>query len=64
MTGLFAYFPFNALWLSVPPILAFAFVYAGTRHERMVPIVRHAGKVVFWTFAAMAAVFLILRLST
>lgn len=64
MTALFAYFTFNALWLSVPPILAFAFVYAATRHERSAAIARHAFRVIFWTFTAMAVLFLILRFTT
>lgn len=64
MTPLFAYFTFNALWLSVPPIAAFALVYAATRHERFGPIARHAGRVAFWTFAALAVIFLLLRLTT
>lgn len=64
MTALFAYFTFNAFWLSIPPIIAFAFVYAATRHEQAAAIARHALRVIFWTFVAMAIVFLILRFTT
>jgi len=61
---LFAYLHFNALLIAVPLIIIFALLYAATRHERMVPIFRHAGKIAFWTFAVLALIFVILRVTT
>lgn len=60
MTSLIAYFSFNAFWFALPPVAAFSFVYAATRHEEMSLILRHAARVLFWTFVFLAAIFLLL----
>lgn len=55
--ALFAYFSFSHFWFAIPLVLAFALVYAGTRHEETARIFRHAGRVVFWTFLFLAVIF-------
>ena len=62
--ALFAYFTFCQLWLMIPPALAFAFVYAATRHEEMALILRHAGRITFWTFFFLGIIFAALYLMT
>ncbi len=60
MDPLFAYFTFSAFWLALPLTLAFAFVYAATRHEEIQPILWHTGKLVFWLVGCTFLIFLIL----
>ena len=50
------------LWYAVPLIIAVSLVYAATRHERMRPIVLHAGRVALWIVGFMAVVFVVLGL--
>ena len=50
------------LWYVVPAIVAISLVYAATRHERMRPILIHAGRVAVWLLAFMGAVFVVLEL--
>lgn len=59
---LFAYFSFCQLWLILPPAVAFAVVYAATRHEDMTPIFHHAGRIAFWTFFFLGIIFAALYL--
>ena len=50
------------LWYALPLIIAVSLVYAATRHERMRPIVLHAGRVALWIVGFMAVVFVVLGL--
>ena len=50
------------LWYALPLIIAVSLVYAATRHERMRPIVLHAGRVALWIVGFMAVVFVVLTL--
>ena len=50
------------LWYALPLIIAVSLVYAATRHERMRPIVLHAGRVALWIVGFMAVVFVALGL--
>jgi len=50
------------LWYAVPLIIAVSLVYAATRHERMRPILLHAGRVALWIVGFMAVVFVVLTL--
>jgi hypothetical protein len=45
------------VWYSLPAIIAISLVYAATRHERMRPLLAHAGRVALWIAAFMVAVF-------
>lgn len=47
----------SQLWFAIPLILAISLVYAATRHERMLPIWLHAGRIALWIFGFMAVVF-------
>jgi hypothetical protein len=49
------------LWYSVPAIIAISLVYAATRHERMRPLLIHAGRVAIWIVGFMIAVFVVLQ---
>jgi len=50
------------LWYALPLIIAVSLVYAATRHERMRPILLHAGRVALWIVGFMAVVFVVLGL--
>jgi hypothetical protein len=50
------------LWYALPLIIAVSLVYAATRHERMRPILLHAGRVALWIAGFMAVVFVALGL--
>ena len=50
------------LWYALPLIIAVSVVYAATRHERMRPILLHAGRVALWIVGFMAVVFVVLGL--
>jgi len=50
------------LWYAVPLIIAVSLVYAATRHERMRPILLHAGRFALWIVGFMAVVFVVLTL--
>jgi len=43
------------LWYAVPAIIAVSLVYAATRHERMRPLLLHAGRVALWIVGFMFA---------
>lgn len=62
--SLFAYFSFSPFWFAIPPVVAFALVYAGTRHEEMTPILRHAGRVISWTVVFLVLIFVLLAWAT
>ena len=49
------------LWYAVPAIIAVSLVYAATRHERMGPILAHAGRVALWLVGFMFVVFVVLE---
>jgi cytochrome c oxidase assembly factor CtaG len=50
------------LWCAVVAIIAVSLVYAATRHERMRPILIHAGRMALWTFGFMFLIFAVLEL--
>ncbi len=50
------------LWCAVVAIIAVSLVYAATRHERMRPILIHAGRMALWTFGFMLLIFVVLEL--
>ena len=50
----------NRLWYAVPLIVAISLVYAATRHELMIPILRHAVHTVGWIVGFMAVIFVVL----
>ncbi len=52
----------NDLWYALPLIIAVSLVYAATRHERMGPILAHAGRLALWIVGFMAIIFGILVL--
>jgi hypothetical protein len=55
----------NMLWYAVPLMIAVSLVYAATRHEHLVPILRHAVHVGIWIAGFMLtvlAVFFVLWL--
>jgi hypothetical protein len=49
------------LWYAVPAIVAISLVYAATRHERMRPLLIHAGRVALWMVGFMLAVLVVLE---
>ena len=55
---LFAQIP--QLWYSLPLIVVISLVYAGTRHEPMEPILRHALRLGLWIAGFMGVAMLIL----
>ena len=52
----------NDMWYALPAIIAISLVYAATRHERMRPLLIHAGRVVLWIGGFMFLVFALLEL--
>ncbi|MEN6405788.1 MAG: hypothetical protein ABFC77_04875 [Thermoguttaceae bacterium] len=48
-------------WYILPAVAAISLVYAATRHERMQPILLHAGRVAVWILGFMFAVFVVLE---
>ena len=48
-------------WYAVPAIVAISLVYAATRHERLTPIILHAGRVAVWIVSFMFVVFVVLQ---
>ncbi|REJ69619.1 MAG: hypothetical protein DWQ31_03890 [Planctomycetota bacterium] len=59
---LLAQFPMNRMWFAVPLIISVSLVYAGTRHEAMRPILRHAVSCAVWMTGFIAAIMLLLWL--
>jgi cytochrome c oxidase assembly factor CtaG len=49
------------LWCAVVIIIAVSLVYAATRHERMTPILAHAGRVALWIAGFMVLVFVVMQ---
>ena len=49
------------LWYALPAVIAVSLVYAATRHERMGPILVHAGRVAVWLVGFMFVVFVVLE---
>ncbi|MDO4587248.1 MAG: hypothetical protein Q4C95_08115 [Planctomycetia bacterium] len=62
--NLLALLGFQQIWLSIPLVIAFALVYAATRHEDVIPILKHALRIITWIFAFLILVFFILSFST
>lgn len=52
----------NDMWYALPLIIAVSLVYAATRHENMVPILAHAGRLALWIVGFMVAIFALLFL--
>jgi hypothetical protein len=50
------------VWYALPVVIAVSLVYAATRHERMGPILTHAGHVAVWLVGFMFAVFVVLQI--
>ncbi len=50
----------NDMWYALPLIIAVSLVYAATRHEEMIPILAHAGRLALWIIGFMAAIFAVL----
>lgn len=50
------------MWYAVPAVIAVSLVYSATRHERMRPILVHAGRVAVWIASFMFVVFVILEI--
>jgi hypothetical protein len=61
---LFASILTSRLWYAVPLIVAISLVYAATRHELMVPILRHALHTAVWIVGFMVVVGFVLFLLT
>ncbi len=51
----------TSLWYAVPAIIAVSLVYAATRHERMRPLLIHAGRVAVWLVGFMVTVFVVIQ---
>lgn len=45
------------IWYALPLIVSISLVYAATRHEYMLPILRHAFRFGLWITGFMAVVF-------
>ncbi len=52
----------NQLWYALPLIVAVSLVYAGTRHEYLLPILQHALRFAGWIVAFMAVVLVVLMI--
>ncbi|MDZ7615624.1 MAG: hypothetical protein U1E05_01385 [Patescibacteria group bacterium] len=52
----------NDMWYALPLIIAVSLVYAATRHEEMVSILTHAGRLALWIVGFMLGIFAILYL--
>ena len=50
------------LWYAIPLIIAVSLVYSATRHERMQPILIHAGRVAIGIIGFMAIAFVVLTM--
>ena len=50
------------LWYAVPAIITVSLVYSATRHERMRPLLIHAGRTAVWIVGFMSAVFIVMGL--
>lgn len=48
------------LWYALPAIIAVSLVYAGTRHERMRPLLAHAARFGLWIVSFMLVVFAVI----
>ena len=48
------------LWYAVPLIVSVSLVYAATRHESMMPILRQSLRTATWISGFMVVVFIIL----
>lgn len=50
----------NDMWYALPLIIAVSLVYAATRHEDMLSILAHAGRLAMWIIGFMVVLFVIL----
>ncbi len=48
------------LWYSLPLLVAISLVYAGTRHEPMADILRHATRFALWSIVILSGIFALL----
>ncbi|MBX9787899.1 MAG: hypothetical protein K2Y37_03210 [Pirellulales bacterium] len=48
------------LWYSLPLVVAISLVYAGTRHEAMGDIIRHAIRFALWSLVILSGIFALL----
>ena len=49
------------LWYALPAVIAVSLVYSATRHEKMQPLLVHAGRTALWILGFMFAVFVVLQ---
>jgi hypothetical protein len=49
------------VWYALPAIIAVSLVYSATRHEKMQPLLIHAGRTAVWIAGFMIAVFVALQ---
>jgi hypothetical protein len=49
------------LWYALPAIIAVSLVYCATRHERMIPILKHSCRVCFLISGFMLIVFAVME---
>jgi hypothetical protein len=50
------------LWYVIPLVVSISLVYGATRHERMLPILEHAGRFALWILSFLGVLFVILWL--
>jgi hypothetical protein len=50
------------IWYALPLVVAVSLVYSATRHEQMVPILKHSVRVAIWIVGFMVVVFVVLLL--
>ncbi len=60
---LFALLDFRQIWLMIPLVIAYALVHAGTRHEQLGPIFRHAARFAGSLFIFLVVIYLLLLLT-
>ena len=52
------------LWYAVPLLVSFSLVYSATRHEEVVPILKHAFRFGLWVTIFMAVMAAIIQITT
>ena len=52
----------DTLYYAAPLIAAISLVYAATRHEQPLPILKHAGRVAAWIVGVMVAISVVIWL--
>lgn len=51
------------IWYALPLVAAISLVYGATRHEHMMPILRHSLRAASWVIGFMFVIFLVLKLA-